>query len=86
MHLWHGVQKKGPPQPLTLWAGSWAMCLCFVLLCSPMWARSEESRRGLPSSCFRIPTLCKLPRQYLLGMAPGQGSPGVTRVAAQLME
>lgn len=48
------------------------MRLRFVLLCSPVWARPEESRRGLPCSCFRAPPLCKLPRGHLPGRTPAR--------------
>lgn len=60
MHLLHGVQKTSSTAP-ALRAGSWALCLHFVLLCSPVWARPEESRRGLPTSGFEIPPLSELP-------------------------
>lgn len=52
------------------------MCFRFFLLCPPMLARPEESRRGLPISHFRISLLCQLPRGHLLGRTAGQGSPG----------
>lgn len=52
------------------------MCFRFFLLCPPLLARPEESRRGLPRSHFRISLPCHLPRGHLLGRTPGQGSPG----------
>lgn len=77
MHLLPGVQNQ-PPQPLALGAGSWAHVSPFCLALLPVWAAPEESRRGLPSSCFEIPPLCKLPRATCWAGQPA-------RVTAQLM-
>lgn len=69
--LLHGGRETGPR------CGRGAgVCASVSSRSAPVWAGPEEGRRGLPSSCLRIPPLCKLPRGDLPGRTPGRGSPG----------
>lgn len=63
-------RKPASTTPSTV-GWSWGMCFRFFLLCSPRWARPEESRRRFPALASESLLPGRLPRGH-----PGQGSPG----------